>query len=47
MNSRSPDPLARVAGLSELHSRLDFDFEAYTADNLGRFEAAWSEFKTN
>jgi thiamine kinase-like enzyme len=33
--------------VSELHSTLDFDFEAYTADNLGRFEAAWSEFKTN
>lgn len=30
--------------VSELHSRLDFDFEGYTADNLGRLEAAWEEF---
>ena len=26
--------------VSELHSTLDFDYAAYTADNLGRFEAA-------
>ena len=27
--------------VSELHSRLDFDFKAYTAENRCRFEAAW------
>jgi thiamine kinase-like enzyme len=27
--------------VSELHSRLDFDFNAYTAENRRRFEAAW------
>jgi hypothetical protein len=30
--------------VSELHSTLDFDFDAYTADNLGRLDAAWEEF---
>lgn len=30
--------------VSEIHSTLDADFEAYTADNLRRFEAAWAEF---
>ena len=31
--------------VSELHSRLDFDFVAYTAENLARFERAWAEFE--
>ena len=31
--------------VSELHSRLDFDFVAYTAENLARFERAWVEFE--
>ena len=30
--------------VSEGHSRLDFDYAGYTADNLARFERAWSEF---
>ena len=31
--------------VSELTSTLDFDYAAYTADNLGRFEAAWTAFR--
>lgn len=31
--------------VSELHSTLDIDFVAYTAVNLGRFEAAWAAFQ--
>lgn len=30
--------------VSELHSALDFDFVAYTAENLARFERAWASF---
>jgi thiamine kinase-like enzyme len=30
--------------VSELHSRLDFDYAAYTADNLARFERAHAAF---
>ena len=30
--------------ISELHSHLGFDFTAYTAENLARFERAWAEF---
>ena len=30
--------------VSELHSTLDFDYAAYTAENLARFEAAWAAF---
>lgn len=30
--------------VSEIHSRLDFDFGAYTAENLARFERAWADF---
>lgn len=30
--------------VSEVHSQLDFDFVAYTAENLARFERAWAEF---
>ncbi len=30
--------------VSELHSRLDFDYTAYTAENLARFERAYEEF---
>jgi hypothetical protein len=31
--------------VSELTSDLDFDYAAYTAENLARFEAAWSAFR--
>ena len=31
--------------VSELHSTLDFDYRAYTAENLRRFEAAWDAFQ--
>lgn len=31
--------------VSEIHSAIAFDFAAYTADNLDRFEAAWAEFR--
>lgn len=30
--------------VSEVHSAVDFDFAAYTAENLQRFEAAWDRF---
>ncbi len=30
--------------VSEIHSTLDFDYVAYTTENLQRFERAWSEF---
>ena len=30
--------------VSELHSHLDFDYAAYTAENLARFERAYQEF---
>jgi thiamine kinase-like enzyme len=29
---------------SELHSRLDFDYRAYTEQNLARFDAAYADF---
>ncbi len=31
--------------VSEIHSTLDFDYVAYTDENLARFESAWSEFE--
>ncbi len=31
--------------VSELHSTLDFDYPAYTADNLARFERAYEAFQ--
>ena len=31
--------------VSELHSKLDFDFKAYTVENRRRFEAAWDSFR--
>ncbi len=31
--------------VSELHSTLAFDYRAYTAENRGRFEAAWDAFQ--
>lgn len=31
--------------VSEIHSKVAFDFGAYTAENLGRFERAWDEFE--
>ncbi len=30
--------------VSEIHSELDFDYAAYTAENLARFEAAYTQF---
>jgi len=30
--------------VSEIHSELDFDYSAYTAENLARFEAAFGDF---
>ena len=30
--------------VSEIHSTLDFDYVAYTTENLGRFERAWKSF---
>lgn len=32
--------------VQEIHATLDFDFVAYTAENLARFDAAYEEFKT-
>ena len=29
--------------VSELHSAIDFDYVAYTEENLDRFERAWEE----
>jgi thiamine kinase-like enzyme len=31
--------------VSELHSTVEFDFVAYTAENLARFEGAWTAFE--
>ena len=31
--------------VSELHSAIDFDYVAYTEENLDRFERAWKEVK--
>lgn len=31
--------------VSEIHSTLDFDYAAYTAENLARFEAAYADFR--
>lgn len=31
--------------VSEIHSAIDFDFPAYTAENLQRFEVAWDRFE--
>ena len=30
--------------VSEIHSTVDFDYAAYTAENLRRFEAAYATF---
>jgi len=30
--------------VSEIHSKLDFDYAAYAAENLARFEAAYAAF---
>lgn len=32
--------------VSEIHSTIDFDYAAYTADNLARFERAYDLFQT-
>ena len=29
--------------VSELTSEIDFDYAAYTAENLARFERAWAD----
>ncbi|GMQ75695.1 MAG: phosphotransferase family protein [Gammaproteobacteria bacterium] len=31
--------------VSEIHSRLEFDYAGYTDENLARFERAWSAFQ--
>ncbi len=31
--------------VSEIHSQLDFDYAAYTKENLHRFEAAWEHYR--
>lgn len=31
--------------VSEVHSTLDFDYAAYTADTLARFDRAWAAFR--
>jgi thiamine kinase-like enzyme len=31
--------------VSEIHSSIDFDYAAYTAENLARFDKAWAEFR--
>ncbi|MBB2712115.1 UNVERIFIED_ORG: hypothetical protein GGE53_003772 [Rhizobium etli] len=31
--------------ISEIHSTIQFDYAAYTAENLGRFERAYQAFK--
>jgi len=31
--------------VSEIHSSLDFDYAAYTGENLARFETAWAAFQ--
>jgi hypothetical protein len=31
--------------VSEIHSDIDFDYAAYTAENLARFQAAVTEFQ--
>lgn len=33
--------------ISEIHSEIDFDYAAYTAENLARFEAAYQTFLQN
>jgi hypothetical protein len=30
--------------VSEIHSTLDFDYPAYTEENLARFERAYGDF---
>lgn len=32
------------AMVSEIHSSVDFDYAAYTAENLARFETAYARF---
>ncbi|MEG6507625.1 phosphotransferase [Methyloligella sp. 2.7D] len=32
--------------ISEIHSEVDFDYAAYTAENLARYERAFADFKT-
>jgi thiamine kinase-like enzyme len=31
--------------IQEIHSNLDFDYAAYTSENMARFERAWSAFR--
>ena len=32
--------------VSEIHSTVDFDYSAYTAENLRRFESAYATYLT-
>ena len=32
--------------VSEIHSTVDFDYTAYTAENLRRFESAYATYLT-
>ena len=32
--------------VSEIHSTLDFDYAAYTTENLARFDAVWEQFQS-
>ena len=32
--------------VSEIHSSIDFDYAAYTHENLARFEASWKDMET-
>ncbi len=32
--------------VSEMHSKLDFDYAAYTAENRARFEKAYAQFES-
>ncbi|MBB5572753.1 MULTISPECIES: choline kinase family protein [Rhizobium] len=33
--------------VSEIHSRIDFDYSAYTSENLARFERAYQSFRNS
>ena len=33
--------------VSEVYSNIDFDYVAYTTENLDRFEKAWTDFQTS
>ena len=33
--------------VSEIHSKIDFDYSAYTAENLARYERAFANFQNS